>query len=89
MVKNTKFAIGSAINIDCNDLTFPRIQSMRDWLPDCLFGDGDPGNFRSIRSSSGGRHSLRLSTWVKARRLLRDFKRAHGRPVVWLEAQST
>ena len=47
----------------------------------------------------GGRHSLRLSTWVKfgpaalsyrarARSLLRDLERAHGRPVVWPDAQS-
>ena len=50
-------------------------------------------------SIGGGRHALRLSTWVKfgpaalsyrirARRLLRDLERAHGRPVVWPEEQS-
>ena len=48
----------------------------------------------------GGRHAFKPSTWVKlgpaalsyrirARRLLRDLERAHGRPVVWPEAQST
>ena len=32
MVKNTKFAIGSAINIDCNDLTLLHIHGARDWF---------------------------------------------------------
>ena len=30
MVKNTKFTIGSVINIDCNDLTLPHTQLERD-----------------------------------------------------------